>query len=115
MKVKAKDVLKEVTAQGRTVKFIVYAVEWYNRGVGSYFSVRIVRLADGAQLPVKTWKRGYGDFYKQMALEAMSEEGWLPEKYSGKNAYMYERENNYPIEWELRKGTKREMLYNIGE
>lgn len=83
--------------------------------IGSYFSVRVVRLADNAQLLDIPWQRGYGEFYRQMALEAMSEAGWLPEKYSGRNAFLYERENDYPIEWNLRKGTKREMLRNLEE
>ena len=114
MKIRAKDVLqKKIEVQARTIKFVAYAVEWYNRGVGSYFSVRIVRQDDGATLRTSP-QRGYGDYYKQMALAAMNEAGWLPEEYK-KAPYLYERDNDYPIEWRFSNGTKREMLRNIEE
>lgn len=97
----------------RTPKFICHAVRWFDRVNGNtYHSVRITRFRDGATI-TKHWEYGYGDHYRQTALELMAENKWLPVKYRGdREQYMYEMENNYPIIWEVRDGLKREMIEN---
>jgi len=48
-------------------------------------------------------------------------EKWLPVKYRGRNdngtdkAMNYERENNYPIEWIVTDGLKRDCIRNGSE
>jgi len=48
----------------------------------------------------------------------MEKEKWLPVKYRGKHengidkAIVYERENNYPIEWIVTDGLKRDCIRN---
>ena len=93
------------------IKFIANAVTWWDRSAGNtYNSVRITRTEDGANI-VSPMQYGYGDAYRQFALQAMAEAGWLPEKYR-ENPYLYERENEYPIYWTVRPGTKKECQSN---
>jgi hypothetical protein len=63
------------------------------------------------------YQYGYGDQYRQTALEAMAKAKWLPAKYRGRSektgcyyAYLYESENNYPIYWNECFGTKKECI-----
>lgn len=100
------------------IKFIVNAARWFDRINGNtYHSVRVTRCEDGAQIAHEL-TYGYGDHYKQTALEAMAEAGWLPEKYRGRHtngsplSYTYERENDYPIAWEVTDGLKRDCVRN---
>lgn len=103
----------------RTIKFHVQGQRWFDKENGNtYHSARITRAKDGAQLFCE-WSYGYEDAYRQTALEAMANAGWLPKKYQGRdegrcfrNAFDYERENNYPIDWNVRDGLKREMIAN---
>ena len=61
---------------------------------------------------------GYGDQYRYTALDAMAAAKWIPAKYRGNNengmpkSYAYERENNYPIMWNVSTGLKRDMIAN---
>ena len=96
----------------RTIKFSVNAVRWFDKINGNtYHSVNITRLKDGANIAHES-TYGYDDFYKQTALKIMSEAKWLPVKYRGKNSWDYERENNYPILWNVSDGLKRDMVAN---
>ena len=97
----------------RKIKFIARAVRWFDRLNGNtYHSVRIERVNDGAVIACE-WTYGYGDHYRQTALKAMAEAKWLPVKYrKGARWMSYERENNYPIHWEVHDGLKREMIDN---
>ena len=93
------------------IKYIVNAVKWWDKVNGNtYHSVRVTRCEDGKQL-VGQFQYGYGDHYRQTALEIMNQAGWLPEKYK-KEPFMYERENDYPISWNVRDGKKRECIDN---
>lgn len=100
----------------RAPKFICHAVRWFDKVNGNtYHSVRITRFRDGATI-TKPWEYGYGDHYRQTALELLAEKKWLPVKYRGdREQYKYEMENNYPIIWEVRDGLKREMIENCRE
>lgn len=102
----------------RTIKFNAYATRWFDKVNGNtYHSVRITRCKDSTTIVVP-FQYGYGDMYRQTALEAMFEAGWLPKKYGKKNAndstdlYLYERENNYPILWNVSDGLKRDCIAN---
>ncbi|KKL62234.1 hypothetical protein LCGC14_2187200 [marine sediment metagenome] len=101
------------------IKFTAHAVKWFDKVNGNtYHSVRITRTRDGKQI-VCQYQYGYGDQYRQTALEAMAENKWIPVKYRGNHkstginkSYLYERENNYPIEWIATDGLKRECIAN---
>ena len=103
----------------REIKFLVNAVKWFDRVNGNtYHSVRIERVKDGAILKSGI-EYGYGDQYKQTALEIMALNNWIPSEYNNhlesgiKKLGFYERENNYPIVWSVSDGLKREMKNNI--
>jgi hypothetical protein len=51
---------------------------------------------------------GYGDHYRQTALQAMLAAGWLPKTYTADTVFWFERENNYPIQWTVSEGRKRD-------
>jgi hypothetical protein len=94
------------------IQFIVNAARWRDRINGNtYHSVRITRCEDGVQI-VSRMQYGYGDHYRQTALEAMDNAGWLPEGYTGDMRYIYERENEYPISWNVTDGLKRNCIAN---
>ena len=102
----------------RIIKFTAHACRWFDRANGNtYHSVRITRCRDGATLTCP-FQYGYGDCYRQTALEAMAKAKWLPVKYrghaahGGSNAFYYERENNYPIFWSVSDGLKRDCIAN---
>ena len=94
------------------VKFIVNGVRWFDKVNGNtYHSVRITRTNDGVVI-VAPFQYGYADHYKQTALEMMLRHGWLPGNYNNKNVYLYERENGYPIQWNVKDGLKRDCVAN---
>ena len=110
----------------RKIKFIVVAVRWFDRLNGNtYHSVRVERMKDGKVI-TSHMQYGYEDHYKQTALQIMFFHRWLPKKYGldrhhkamndktpVKTSYMlYERENNYPIIWNVSDGLKRECVAN---
>lgn len=94
------------------IKFIATAVLWFDRVNGNtYHSVMVTRCRDGKTLAVP-FRYGYGDSYRQSALDAMASAKWVPAKYRGRHAYCYERDNKYPIQWNVRDGSKRECKAN---
>lgn len=95
----------------RVIRFTAVVVTWFDKSGGNtYHSVRITRHSDGAMLYCpKTY--GYGEHYKQTALAAMIKEKWIPSNYVGKT-FMFERENNYPILWEVTEGTNKICIAN---
>ena len=104
--------------KARKILFTVNAVRWFDRVNGNtYHSVRITRIRDNKTI-VQGMTYGYGDQYRYTALEAMSMAKWLPVKYRGTYStgspmsVMYERENNYPIIWNVQDGLKRDMIRN---
>lgn len=98
--------------KARTVKFIAYGARWFDKTAGNtYNSVRIVRLKDNAVLCVP-FGYGYGEHYRDRALEAMAAAKWLPVEYRGENTRLYERDNNYPIAWSVTDGLKRDCIAN---
>lgn len=97
----------------RIIKFTVVARKWFDKVNGNtYHSVRCVRCSDGAVV-VGPFQYGYGEHYKQTALEVMADAKWLPFKYRGRDEqFHYERENNYPILWTVSEGLKRDCVTN---
>lgn len=93
-------------------KFVCNAVKWFDKMNGNtYHSVRVIRVKDKAVI-ARAFTYGYGDGYRQTALQRMLDACWLPGKYNHKTAYLYERENNYPILWNVSNGTKKECKLN---
>lgn len=96
----------------RKIKFICIAKRWFDKVNGNtYHSVRITRLKDDKTI-VGQFQYGYGEHYRQTALEVMLKAGWLPSQYNNDNKYSYERENNYPIYWNVSNGLKRDCVRN---
>ena len=104
-------------AKARKIKFVVTAKRWFDKVNGNtYHSVRCVRNKDNA-LIVGPMQYGYDDHYRQTALELMYKAGWLKDSVicltpPEKNLFRYERENNYPIYWDVSDGLKRDCVRN---
>jgi hypothetical protein len=98
--------------KNQKVQYVCKAIKWFDKVNGNtYHSVNITRTSDGKKV-YGQFEYGYGDQYRQTALESMEKAGWIPEKYTGKNRYMFERENNYPILWDCSDGLKRDCIAN---
>lgn len=98
----------------RQIKFTVIAKKWFDRINGNtYHSVRCIRHKDNAVV-TGSFRYGYGEHYKQTALQVMAGAIWLPGKYRGVAGHPlnYERENNYPILWTVSEGLKRDCVAN---
>ena len=97
----------------RKIKFVASVIKWFDKANGNtYHSVRIQRMSDGTIIAC-VFQYGYGDHYKQTALEAMAKEKWLPKKYRDDHDWRnYEHENNYPVDWNVSQGSKRDCIAN---
>lgn len=96
----------------RKIEFVCNTVKWFDKLNGnSYHSVRVTRCKDG-QTIVGGFTYGFGDYYRQTAIEQMIKNKWLPSKYNKDNYYLYERENNYPILWNVANGLKKDCISN---
>jgi hypothetical protein len=94
-----------------TIQFVCTAARWFDKVNGNtYHSVRITRCADGATIAAP-FQYGYGDQYRQTALEAMLAAGWL-EGQAYNSLFRYERENGYPVLWNVTDGLKRDCVAN---
>lgn len=92
-----------------TKLYTVEASRYFDRINGNtYHAVRITRHSDGAMLKAGP-AYGYGDCYRQTALETMAAADWIPEAYKA-DPYRYERENDYPVIWTVSDGLKRDMV-----
>jgi hypothetical protein len=102
----------------QNIKYIARACRWFDKVNGNtYHSVNVTRTEDGAVIYCP-FEYGYGDQYRTTALLAMKVAGWLPKKYctpssiGGYAFYSYERENQYPIYWDVTDGLKRDCVNN---
>ena len=104
----------------RKIRFVAYAVRWFDKPVGNtYCSVKIFNT-ETAQFIACEYEYGGGDYYRQKALKAMLDAGWIPaDPYGIKHkstgcdsTFMYERENGYPILWLVAEGTKKACIAN---
>jgi hypothetical protein len=103
--------------------FTVIVKKWFDKINGNtYHSVRCIRHSD-REVITGPFQYGYGEHYKQTALEVMYKNGWLPgyikigdggpiKPLTEENLYSYERENNYPIIWDVSDGLKRDCVAN---
>jgi hypothetical protein len=92
--------------------FTVIAVKWFDRINGNtYHSVKCIRNEDGSVI-AQGMTYGYGDCYRQTALELMVDAGWIKGYSKGTIYGKYEIENNYPISWIASNGLKRDMVAN---
>ena len=108
-----------MSTEKREIKFICDAVRFFDCFGNTYHSARIEKVSTGEVITSgSSLVYGYGEHYRQTALELMADSKWLPVKYRSKgaqkshNIYMYERENNYPISWNVSDGLKREAVQN---
>ena len=102
----------------RKIKFTVIAKKWFDKVNGNtYHSVRCVRHKDNAVI-VGPYQYGYGEQYRQTALDRMADAKWLPVKYRiytypcSDAQFRYEMDNNYPILWIVSDGLKRDCIVN---
>ena len=73
------------------IKFIATAVKWFDKVNGNtYHSVQITRIDTGKTIYCP-FQYGYENQYRNTALQAMSENNWIPERYKG-NLWEYEKE-----------------------
>ena len=92
-------------------KFTAVAIKWFDKVNGNtYHSVRVTNNKTGAVIACP-FQYGYGEQYKHTALQAMADVKWLPAGYR-ELTYLYERENDYPINWIVSGGLKRECVAN---
>lgn len=95
------------------VKFVANANRWFDKVNGNtYHSVKITNTETGETIKSADMVYGYDEHYRQTALDLMLKAGWLPTEYNDK-VYMYERENEYPIQWNVFDGTKKQMKENV--
>lgn len=93
-------------------QFTAIAQRWLDKVNGNtYHSVRVIRHTDD-EVIVGQFQYGYGDHYRQTALAEMLKAGWLPDRYNENNIWLYERENDYPIIWNVSDGLKRDCIAN---
>ncbi len=93
------------------IQYICNAIKWFDKVNGNtYYSVRVTRCKDGKQI-VHPYTYGYGSSYEQTTHEIVLKEGWIPAKYKD-NVYLYERENNYPISYNVSAGLKKDCVAN---
>jgi hypothetical protein len=98
----------------RRIKYVAVAVKWFDRVNGNtYHSVRITRCRDGKTIYCP-YQYGGSDCYRQTALAAMSKAKWLPPKYrqDAHAPFRYEMDNNYPIDFTVSYGLKRDCIAN---
>jgi hypothetical protein len=97
--------------ENREIMYICDAVKWFDKANGNtYHSCRITRCKDGA-VCVAPFQYGYGDHYRQSAVESMVKAGWIDAKYKD-CPHMFERENSYPIKFIEYHGLKRVCIEN---
>lgn len=104
--------------ENREIKFVANAARWFDKANGNtYHSVNITNVKTGETIYCPM-TYGYDRAYEQTALKAMLTAGWIPAKYGeklkhgGDTTYLYERENKYPIMWNVTDGLKRDCIKN---
>lgn len=93
------------------IEYVCNAVKWFDKVNGNtYHSVKVTRCEDGETITTG-WMYGYGEHYRQTALELMVSNDWIPKRYT-KKTYEFERANDYPIQWNVTDGLKRDVVAN---
>ena len=106
-------------AKARKIKFSCSAARFFDVHGNTYHSVRVTKFSTGETITSgPDLKYGYGDHYRQTALEMMAKNKWLPVKFRSSDArkdnsiHSYERLSNYPITWHVSDGLKRDAVNN---
>jgi len=85
-------------------QFSVKACRWFDKYWGNtYHSVRCTRHSDGAEVAAEL-QYGYGECYRQTAIEIMQKAGWLASDYNDRTSHN--------ILWEVSDGKKRDCKAN---
>lgn len=96
--------------KARKIKYICNAMRWFDRVNGNtYHSVKVTRVRDSKTI-YAPMQYGYGDHYRQTALEIMIANKWI--KCAPGDLWTYERNNNYPVMWNVFDGLKRDCIAN---
>lgn len=96
----------------RKIKFIAKVCRWFDRINGNtYHSVKIIRCKDNKTIYCP-FQYGYDSAYENTTLQDMLKARWLPRKYNETNYWLYQRENNYPILFDVQDGLKRDCVNN---
>lgn len=93
------------------MRYFITGKKWFQKTYGNTYHT--ISIVDQNGLPLYESKNkvyGYGDHYKQTALEILLELGLIPEKYKD-NLHLFERENNYPITWKVWDVTRKKDLF----
>src|SRR5690606_12953965 len=109
---------EELKMENREINFVAQARTWFDKVNGNtYHSVNITNIKTNETIYCPM-TYGYGEQYRQTGLAAMLKAGWIPEEYGeklphgGDKTYLYERENKYPIMWNVTDGLKRDCIAN---
>ncbi len=106
-------------------RFTCNAVKWFDKVNGNtYHSVKVVNNLNGKVI-VAPFQYGYGEQYRHTALDVMLRAGWFNNikrktdslpcgkvDYTRETVYLFERENKYPILWNVYEGLKRDCIAN---
>jgi hypothetical protein len=105
------------------IQYVANAVRWFDKMNGNtYHSVNVTDVSTGKTIYCP-YQYGYGEHYRQTALVAMYQEHWINNtdytadfndrgKSGKKGIYLFERENNYPIMWNVTDGLKKDCIKN---
>jgi hypothetical protein len=106
-------------SKARKIKFTCNAARFFDIHGNTYHSVSITKVSTGESIASGPGlKYGYGDHYRQTALELMALAKWLPVKFrsndarTDNNIHSYEGLNNYPISWHVTDGRKKDAIWN---
>jgi hypothetical protein len=83
--------------KNRKIRFVIHGRQWFSRNAGCYSKGYIEDIKTGKQY--ETIINGGSEFYRQESLRLLAKEKLIP--YTKENCYLYERENNYPIVWNV--------------
>lgn len=81
-------------------KFLVIAKRWFDNNGNTYHSVKITDFSTN-KVYIVGMTYGYGSHYEHTAINKLVKEGLIDAKYGEYKYSSYERENNYPIIWEV--------------
>ena len=94
----------------RTIRFFIVVKKWFDKVNGNtYHSVKATDTQTG-KVYIKGITYGYGSHYEHTAINLLVDNGLIDSKYKGYEYSKYQRENNYPIEWEVIEDCKKRDL-----
>jgi hypothetical protein len=91
----------------KTKKYIIVGRRWFDRINGNTYHSVEISTTKGEFLVKIPFVYGYGDHYRQTALDWLEANKRIPVKYRGRHEngsskhWMWERENDYPVIWQV--------------